>query len=295
MRIRNIVLIAFALLAALGTALLVRNFTEAQRGQAVAEAVPSSRAETAQVLVAARELPAGTLLRPGDLDWQPWPREAVAEPYLVAGEAGVEDFLGAVVRQRIAAREPITQTRVVRPDDGSFLAAILTPGMRAISVPVNATSGIAGFVFPGDRVDLILTHTVQREAGDGERPVRASETVLEDVRVLAVDQRIDDEGGSPVVAKTATLEVSPKQAEAVAILTEMGRLSLSLRSLARDGAALAEGDAAPEGPDAGRSYTTDTELSALLALPASAPGGGVTIVRGATEEAVVLGAAGGGR
>ncbi len=285
MRIRNIILIVFALIAALGTALIVRNFSQAQRGQAMAEAVPT--ASTMNVLVAARELATGTLLRPSDLDWQAWPQDAVAESYLSAGEAKPDDFIGAVVRQRIAAREPITEARVVRPGDRGFLAAILKPGMRAVSVPVNATSGIAGFVFPGDRVDVILSHTIVREAGDERRPLKASETVLEDVRVLAVDQRVDDQESTPVVAKTATLEVTPKQAEAIATLTDMGRLSLSLRSLAWNGTGVAETNDVPKGPSAGKSYTVDSELSALLDRPNEGPK--VTVVRGSETESVSVG------
>jgi len=126
--------------------------------------------------------------------------------------------------------------------------------MRAISVPINATTGISGFVFPGDRIDLLLTHSIRGDkATDAVR--RASETVLSDIRVLAVDQRTDDAEGKAALAKTATLEVTPTQAEIIAVANEMGRLSLSLRSLART-----KMSATSER----RKYTWDTDASQLI-------------------------------
>src|SRR5260370_34203127 len=116
------------------------------------------------------------------------------------------------------------------------MAAVLTPGNRAITVPVTPSSGLAGFVFPGDRVDVILTLTIQ-PGKDGEKDAterRGSETVLTDIRVLATDQRADDQKREVAVATTATLEVTPRQAEAIAVGSEMGKLSLSLRSLGQD-------------------------------------------------------------
>lgn len=295
MRARNIILIAFALIAAVGTAYFVKNWSASQRPVVVEQIQAVTAAPAAEIMVASRTLPAGSLLRPGDLEWQPWPEDGVAPAYVVRSPAGpgepdpMAGFEGAVVRHGITAGEPVTEQRVVRPGDRGFLAAILSPGMRAVSVPISATTGIAGFVFPGDRVDVILIHAIERGESSSDRTLRASETVLTNVRVLAVDQRVADQG-NPVVAKTATLEVTPKQAETITMLTEMGRLTLSLRSLAWEGAVLA--DAAgiePSIAESGRSYTLDNEVSALLSPPKTSSTvriREVKVVRGAASEAL---------
>jgi pilus assembly protein CpaB len=301
MRARNIILIAFALIAALGTAYFVKNWSANQRPVVVEQIQTTPTAPAAEILVAARTLPAGSLLRPGDLDWQAWPEDGVSPAYVARSpaEPGEADpmahFEGAVVRHGITAGEPITENRVVRPGDRGFMAAILSPGMRAVSVPISATTGIAGFVFPGDRVDVILIHAIERGDAASDRILRASETVLTNVRVLAVDQRVADQG-NPVVAKTATLEVTPKQAETITMLTEMGRLTLSLRSLAWEGAVLADaadvrsvGGFEPSIAQSGQSYTLDNEVSALLNPPRTSSTvriREVKVVRGAAAEAL---------
>ena len=170
-------------------------------------------------------------MRPENLRWQTWPADDIAAAYIVEGKGKVEDFVGAVVRSASSDGEPVTDGRIVRPGDRGFMAAVLTPGYRAVTVTVTVSSGLAGFVFPGDRVDLLLTLAVPGET-DGKLQRHASETLLTNLRVLAVDQRADDQSKEVVVAKTATLEVTPKQAETIAVATELGNLSLSLRSLA---------------------------------------------------------------
>ncbi|MEX2643891.1 MAG: Flp pilus assembly protein CpaB [Acetobacterales bacterium] len=270
--LRRIALIALALTVAGGTMVLARNWLSAERAALLAR-IDSQKpkpvpAPTEKVLVAAADIPVGTLLQPRHLKWQPWPKGALADAYVTEEEKQLEDFVGVVGRSGLLTGQPITDRLVVRPGDRGFLAAVLTPGMRAVTVPVNATSGIAGFVFPGDRVDLILTHAVQNGDRDS-RARRASETVLNDVRVIAVDQKIDDQGGQAEVARTATLEVTPKQAEMVAMLTDLGRLSLSLRSIV--GEDLAEGGDTdgllPRPPRRERTLTLDSEVSILLAPP----------------------------
>ena len=295
MRARNIILIAFALIAALGTAYFVKNWTASQRPVVIEQVQAAAMVPAAEILVASRTLAAGSLLRPDDLEWLPWPEDGVSPAYVVRGpaDASVPDpmarFEGAVVRHGITAGEPVTENRVVRPGDRGFMAAILSPGMRAVSVPISATTGIAGFVFPGDRVDVILIHAIERGDAASDRTLRASETVLTNVRVLAVDQRVTDQG-NPVVAKTATLEVTPKQAETITMLTEMGRLTLSLRSLAWEGAVLAEAAGSePSIAEPGQSYTLDNEVSALLNPPrtsATVQIREVKVVRGAAVEAL---------
>ncbi len=248
---RNIILIVFALVAALGTAMLARSWIGSQRVVTAAAPQAAPVEPLQQVLVAKAPLPAGRFIKPEDLRWQAWPEGKVPPTYLLKGKREPEELTGAVVRSGIAADEPITDARVVKPGDRGFMAAVLEPGLRAVSVSVTATSGIAGFVFPGDRVDLLVTHSVKNDDVDGRKKALATETVLRDVRVVAIDQRTDDQNSTPTVARTITFEVTPKQAEMVNVARRLGELTLSLRSLSREElqgalgvAELAEGDAA---------------------------------------------------
>lgn len=201
-----------------------------------AEAVAAKPVEPPlRVLVAKGDIAAGTFLNAEMLSWQEWPRSTLNESYVQQDKAKLEDFIGTVVRSRLTSGEPITAARVVHAGDRGFMAAVLTPGMRAVTVNVTASTGMAGFVSPGDHVDLILTMVVHPEKDKNDDPDRhMSETVLTDIRVLGMDQRISDEKKDVTVPKTATLEVTPKQAEIVAVSADLGLLSLSLRSVAED-------------------------------------------------------------
>jgi pilus assembly protein CpaB len=229
---RRIMVLLLAVVAAGGTAMFARNFIERQ--QTTVAGAPASRQEIHEVLVADTDLGAGVFVKPQHLRWQRWPTTDVPDSYVLRGKRTDTEMVGAVVRSFIAAGEPITDGAVVKPGDRGFLAAVLNPGMRAISVPITPISGNAGLIFPGDRVDLILTQSlVENEAEGSVR--RVSETVLSDIRIIAMgsDTHDDPEAGKAnEKAKTATFEVTPAQAEKVALLTELGKLSLSLRSLA---------------------------------------------------------------
>jgi pilus assembly protein CpaB len=298
MRLKSLLLIVVALVVAGFTAYMVRNWLEAERAAALRamQNKPAPAIAATQVLVAKSNLPVGTFLRPEHLRWQAWPEASLSPAYVVQGKKQLEDYVGSVVRVPVAAGEPITDGRVVSPGNSGFLAAVLKPGYRAVSVPVTVTSGISGFVFPGDHVDLILTHSVPGEVEGIER--RAGVTVLRDIRVLALDQKLDMKPGEAAVARTATIEVTPKQSEMVAVLVEMGKLSLSLRSLAREEAVPpdeAEGNPdaihqvdlkqpesiklKPEQP-AGKTFTLDTEVSGLMSVRR------VTVIRGGASEDV---------
>lgn len=245
MRAKSIILIIVAVAMAGTTALLLRSWLAAQRAAMAPRPVASAPAQRGpEVLVAKVDLVAGQFVRPEHLRWQAWPEGSLAPAYVLQGRRPLEDFVGAVVRFPIAAGEPVTEGRVVVPGNSGFLAAVLQPGMRAVSVAVNPTSGISGFVFPGDRVDLILTHNLPRDAGDqGTR--RGAATILDDLRVLALDQRIESQPGQALVARTATLEVTPRQGQIIAVAAEVGRISLSLRSLAREEQASPDGESRP--------------------------------------------------
>jgi pilus assembly protein CpaB len=202
--------------------------------QVVQAPAPAPKEEVHEVLVADSPLAAGTFVKPQHLRWQRWPTDDVPESYVLKGVRSDEEMIGAVVRKRIAAGEPIIDGAVVKPGERGFLAAVLEPGMRAVSVPITPISANSGLIFPGDRVDLILTQSLVESEQEGSIR-RVSETVLNNIRIIAMGADTSDdprEGEANEKAKTATLEVTPRQAEEVALLTELGKLSLSLRSLA---------------------------------------------------------------
>jgi pilus assembly protein CpaB len=242
MDVKKIVLLVGALLIAGVTAIMAKNMFSGASAP-VAQAGPAQPApQGPEVLVATRTLAVGTIIDAESFRYQPWPQGLVQDAYFTRGESGADpqSLVGTVVRNEISAGQPLSSGAIVRPGERGFLAAALGPGMRAVTVPVSATSGVAGFVFPGDRVDLVLTQEVPG-GGDGS-PLRASETIIRNIRVLAVDQRLDARGpdGSQVATPSATVtfEATPKIAEKIAVAQTIGQLSLSLRSLADNNAEL---------------------------------------------------------
>ena len=254
MDVKKVALLIGALVIAVVTAVMAKNmFTGAGAEQAkAAPVVPMGP----KVLVARKALPVGTIIDAESLAYQAWPKELVQNAYYTEGapDAEMTKLLGTVVRNPITAGQPVTRGALVGPNDRGFLAAALGPGMRAITVPVSNTSGVAGFIFPGDRVDMVLTQNVAG-GGDGP-PLKVSETIIRNLRVLATDQRVDskDEEGKTVVRtfSTVTLEVTPRIAEKITVAQSVGSLSLALRSIADNAAelerAVAAGDVkVPEG------------------------------------------------
>ena len=267
MRARTLILFLVAILLAGGTAMLVRSWLAQQR-TVEAEAAPMPPPPVQKsVLVARSAIPRGQILKPTDLAWQTWPDGGLDRAYIQKGAKTIEDFAGWVARDPFGPGEPITESKVVAPGSRGFLAAVLSPGMRAVSVPVSNTSGISGFVLPGDQVDILITHSLA-DHSSGKADAKhhtAAETVLHDVRVIGIDQKLDNKGGEAVVAKTATLEVTPKQSEIIAVASEIGKLSLSLRSLT---ASPGETSAADSAAEAGSgTFTLDSEVSRLLPKP----------------------------
>jgi pilus assembly protein CpaB len=246
MDVKKLALLVGALVIAVVTAVMAKNMF-AGAGTQQAAAAPTVPVGP-KVLVAKKALPVGTIIDPDSFTFQPWPKELMQGAYYVEGQPDAKSLAGTVVRYAIAAGQPVTRGSLVGPQDRGFLAAALGPGMRAVTVPVNASTGVAGFVFPGDHVDLVLTQTVAG-GGDGS-PLRVSETIVRNVRVLATDQRYtdkDDDGKTAVKTfSNVTLEVTPRIAEKVAVAQSLGQLSLSLRSIADNSAdlerAVAQGD-----------------------------------------------------
>ncbi len=241
---RKLLLLIMALVMAGISAVVFRSMFGGQsEAEAAPVAAPAPQPSGPEVAVAVRPLPVGTIIGPDSFRYQRWPAELVGKTYFIKGESDLTALNGSVVRYAITAGSPVTQGSLVKPGDRGFLAAALGPGMRAVTISVSAQSGVAGFVFPGDRVDLMLTQDVPG-GGDGA-PLKAAETIIRNIRVLAADQRTDktvDEEGKTVVAGTSnvTLEATPKIAEKIAVAQTIGQLSLALRSIADDKAELEE-------------------------------------------------------
>ena len=238
MKRARFIVLAIAFTAALGAALIVKEMVGAPRQ---VETVEKTVGAT-DVLVAANNINLGDTVGGGDLKWQEWPVEGVA-PGLITRDAQPDaptKLNGAVARASFIVGEPIKEQKLIKVAEGGVMAAILPAGMRAISTPITEESSAGGFILPNDRVDVILSHKIH--VGSKDEPV--SEAVLRNIRVLAIGQEIEMKDGDKVAAgKTATLEVTPQQAETLALAQSMGEISLSLRSLADTNPATAESTA----------------------------------------------------
>src|SRR5436853_4123155 len=224
MDVKKLALLVGALVIAVITAVMAKNmFAGAGTQQAAAATVPVGP----KVLVAKKALPVGTIIDADSFTFQPWPKELMQSVYYVENQPDSKNLAGTVVRFPITAGQPVTRGSLVGPQDRGFLAAALGSGMRAITVPVNSSTGVAGFVFPGDHVDMVLTQQVE---GGGDGPaLKVSETIVRNVRVLATDQRLtdkNDDGKTEVKTfSNVTMEVTPRIAEKIAVAQSMGTLS----------------------------------------------------------------------
>jgi pilus assembly protein CpaB len=192
---------------------------------------------TRSVLVAAHALPTGTLLRAGDMAWEDVPADAVLGSNIARGSASEADFLGAATRRAFAAHQPLAASELAKPGDREFLTAVLGPGYRAVSINVDAVQSTSGLVLPGDRVDVILTQSFGGEHVDAAHR-SVGETVLHDLRVIAVDQNLNPVSkvndsknavGETHMPKTVTLEVTERQGAALLVADQLGKVQLALR------------------------------------------------------------------
>jgi pilus assembly protein CpaB len=256
-------IIGVALVAAIGLALLLRNIL-APKGPPRVVVAAAPQAPSVRVLVAAHDLKVGDRLHEIDMTWQGWPADALNPSYITdtgatpaatpqptrliksAGQAArdvvtgggpkMQALDGAVVRQAMNKGEPIIQANVVRAGQGGFMSVVLDPGTRAMTVSVNADSGVAGFIQPGDRTDLV------QAVGDPSKG-GSTQTILSNVRVLAVDQTTTPAAnGKTITGSTITLEVPSKLVEMVAEAKARGGLSMALRSYADTGGPTGTGE-----------------------------------------------------
>ncbi|MGB3865395.1 MAG: Flp pilus assembly protein CpaB [Xanthobacteraceae bacterium] len=204
----------------------------------------TAQMQTVDVLVAKSDIPLGKSVTPADLQWQTWPATAASSSFVRRDNRpdATTKIAGAIARSPFVAGEPIRESKLVMAGSSGFMAAVLPAGMRAISTEISAETGAGGFILPNDRVDVILS----RRGHNGDQPATegaTSETILTNVRVLAIDQMPrEKEGQNTVVGKTATLELKPEQAELLARARQTGTLSLALRSIADANAPVASNE-----------------------------------------------------
>ncbi|MAN46709.1 MAG: Flp pilus assembly protein CpaB [Alphaproteobacteria bacterium] len=233
--IRLIILVGAAI-AAIAAAFLVRNMAQAPAPQAPAPVVETREISQTRVLVAKRNLQVGEMIVPEDMRWADWPESNVLNTYSTeaADPDAMQKLSGSIVRIPIYEKEPIMDTKLVMKGDTGTMAALLTPGMRAIAVEISVESATGGFILPNDHVDVILTYEVDAgsSGGSSDDKMPITKTVLQNVRVLAIDQvyNMDEFGGATQIGSTATLEVTGEEAELIAYSERRGVLSLSLRS-----------------------------------------------------------------
>jgi len=196
--------------------------------------------QTVEVIVARNDIPIGTALKAEHLDRQPWPSHLVLDDFIVS-DGKDADLMGLVTRSNFRGKEPIIRSRLANPSDPSFLAATLPPGKRAVTIPVDAISSVAGFIFPGDRVDVVINHQVDfgmerlPNGAINKKTEQVSEVLMSNIKVLALDQRFSAHTGEgPAVPSTATLEVTPLEALKLRLSEGKGTISLVLRGLKAD-------------------------------------------------------------
>jgi pilus assembly protein CpaB len=236
-------IITVLLLATTALVLIAYNMNAPKPVVAVAQSAPVP--VTTGYFVAAHPLPPGTLARDEDFIVRSAPPGGVPSGAILDTPDARTGLRGSLVRTFLDTGSPVTSQDVLRPRDRGFLASVLAPGTRAVSINVDAESGVSGLIWPGDHVDVVLTHTIDKaDLAHGTM----SETVLHDVRIIAIDQEIvqggkADNGTAGKVTHTVSLQLAPEQVQKITVAGQLGKLSLAMR-------------AAVEQPDNGKSGTT---------------------------------------
>jgi len=228
MKAAQLVVLGIALTAGAGAAMLAGGSDDEQPPAPIAEIKPTNMVE---VLVAAKDIELGAGVKAEDLRWQAWPADAANSAFVqrVSAPDAVQNTAGSIARSPFVAGEPIRPDKLIKGSGSGYMAAILPAGMRAISIEISPETGAGGFILPNDRVDVLLTRKI---SGRNGRDESYTETLGENVRVLAIDQTVTEQNGAKVVVgKTATLELSPAQAERISLSRQQGVVALALRSL----------------------------------------------------------------
>ena len=233
---RQIIVLGVALLAAVAALFLVRGMAARAPAPEKSQVVVTNGIP---VLVVNRALEQGDTAQPSDLAWVNFPQETMSENYIQQPNApkAMEDFSGAVARFPMDKGEPVTAAKLLKPGEQGFMAAMLKPGYRAVAVPITDESAAAGFILPNDRVDVLVTRRMNGgESGGGEEA--RTNTILENVRVLAIDGHYraptQDKEPTTMVGSVATLELTPTDAEMLAMADKMGDIALALRGVRDD-------------------------------------------------------------
>ena len=195
---------------------------------------PVAQLETTDVLVAKSDIGAGTPVSSEQLGWQVWPTASAGPHFIRKSDRpnAIEELSKTYARAPFVAGEPIKESRLIKAGAAGYMAAILPSGMRAVSTEIKPETSAGGFIIPGDHVDVILYRRDKDAEKTGSGEAHVSETILNNVRVLAIDQTVQDKDGQKaVIGKTATLELSPRQAEILALSQQIGVISLALRSV----------------------------------------------------------------
>jgi pilus assembly protein CpaB len=240
MKAARIVVLGVAL-AAGGLAALLAGGSEPPPPAAPA---PVVQIDTTEILVAKADIAMGQSVTPNEMQWQIWPTQAASPAFIRKSDRpdALQQYTGSIARSPFVAGEPLRDAKLIKANGSGFMAALLPSGKRAISTEISPETGAGGFILPNDHVDVILSRRDgDKDSGSGGH---ISDTILTNIRVLAIDQTLGEKDGQKVViGKTATLELTPRQAENLALSRQQGTLSLSLRSLAdAQGNVLAEDD-----------------------------------------------------
>lgn len=231
MNASRLIVMGVAVASAIGAGFIAKNMATPPPPTVVVKERPTEpKIQLDSVLVASEDLPIGVELQ-GQMRWQPWPDDALNESYITKSKSpdAINELRGSVVRLSFASGEPIRKAKLVEAGQ-SFMSSILPKGKRAVATQISADTSAGGFILPNDFVDVIMTRR-SKTGGDGY----ITETILKNIRVLAIDQNIqeDEQGRKVKVGETATLELSPEQAEIITVAQQMAdRLTLALRSTA---------------------------------------------------------------
>ncbi len=265
MKIARVTVLGIAAGAGLIAAVIAMRLSAPAPAPEVVATAPTETVPQVQVLVATKDVPLGGKLAADSLQWQDWPRTGINDRFIQKSGDGNEQItplVGAIARASIYAGEPIAESKLIHSEHG-FMSAILPEGMRAVATRIAADTSAGGFILPNDRVDVIMTRASPNPADSGGNSF-LTETILNNVRVLAIDQTIEDQNGEKVVVgQTATLELTAQQAQILTVAQQMSdRLTLALRSIA----------------DA-RTGPTDGAFDAVHLIGGTKTNGAVTVVK----------------